>query len=794
MTDPALTLKAGECLASVNHEPTIPRGYSRVEGYERFDGRPAPHEASYWLLEFKEADVEIPVGSEVTSYTPGPIPSQITGTTLTLPVLMSGSYAGGDAAGYIILVDVTYAGSDDEFTVDDVLTYASGTDWGKVAAVERESGIDTDIVTGTTQAADGKYICLTFDNGGNEPNVGDTILGASSAVSGELISMPIVTSGTWAGGDAAGFLIIVNFGTTTKYTAGENIAAVSTVTTQLGDATDAGEIYDDTNSAIYFHYLHLAQEDRRSDIEAVPGQGPVRGVWLYNGVRYAFRDKSGGASAGMYKATTAGWVEVTFGSQVGFEDATYTDGDPPAEGLLVIGASSGATGTLMRVINNNGGAWSSSNPTDGEYVLSSVTGTFQCGEELWIDNVVAGTATAAQTDNELAPGGHYEFENFNFYGSSGYYRMYFVNGVNEACEWDGTTLSMIKTGMESDKPTHLAAYAYHLFLSFPGGSLQHSSLGEPLNWTALTGAAEIGVGDEITGLIVEAEGTMTILSRNRVTTLYGTSIDDFNPKPYHKNMGALEWTAQKIGQTWYLDDRGLTTLTLTEQFGDFRQNSVSSKVEPYIQQRMTNVACSQICRAKNQYRLFFDDGTAIWGAFDGQRILGFMPVQYVDQPYCAVSVEDTDGFEYLYFGGDDGFVYQQDVGTSFDGDEIEASLMINYYHYKSPSQNKRFRGVVFEIDISDNTDIKFLPDFSYGSDEIPRAVQQQNEVTGGGGLWDYVTWDNFLWSGQVISIGRNRIDGVGSNMGLMIYSASKYLQSYNIQGATVSYSLRRLIR
>jgi len=41
-------------------------------------------------------------------------------------------------------------------------------------------------------------------------------------------------------------------------------------------------------------------EEKRETITVVPGEGNVLGVWGYNGDVYAFRNKTGGASAGMY--------------------------------------------------------------------------------------------------------------------------------------------------------------------------------------------------------------------------------------------------------------------------------------------------------------------------------------------------------------------------------------------------------------------------------------------------------------------------------------------------------------
>lgn len=51
----------------------------------------------------------------------------------------------------------------------------------------------------------------------------------------------------------------------------------------------------------------------RSDIEAVPGEGDILGVWMFQGVVYAFRNATGGATAVMYKSSASGWTSVKTG-------------------------------------------------------------------------------------------------------------------------------------------------------------------------------------------------------------------------------------------------------------------------------------------------------------------------------------------------------------------------------------------------------------------------------------------------------------------------------------------------
>ena len=62
------------------------------------------------------------------------------------------------------------------------------------------------------------------------------------------------------------------------------------------------------------------REAARSNITAVPGSGPIRGLHILEGILYAFRDDTGGSTGKMWRATNRGWQEVD------------TSGDPLSPG------------------------------------------------------------------------------------------------------------------------------------------------------------------------------------------------------------------------------------------------------------------------------------------------------------------------------------------------------------------------------------------------------------------------------------------------------------------------------
>lgn len=677
LTTPAIVKKAQRVIAGKNYEPR-PEGYRRCSGFERFDGRPQPHKASYYILNFDAGQAAISEGDTVTGATSG-----ATGVALIDAVVESGTYGGNDAAGYLVL----------------------------------------DHVTGTFQ-----------DN--------------------------------------------------------ENLQ-VSAATKSVADGTPTEN--SASTDALNATYLQDAIETRRSAIGAVSGSGNMRGVWRYNGVCYAFRDNAAGTACNMWKSTASGWVQVDLGYTIDFSAGTAAF----QEDETLTGGTSGATGTIKRVIVQSGD-WST-NDAAGYIVLHSPSGTFQAAETI-TGGTSSGSATAdgAQAAITLSPGGRYEFRNYNFYGATALYRMYGVDGVNNGFEFDGTTYVPIRTGMDAnggptDAPIHLGTHVNHLFFAYAGGSLQHSGIGDPYEWSITSGATELGMGDEITGIADEYRTVMVIYTINKTKVLYGTSSVDWDLRPLSNEAGAYRWSVQELATLVVTDQRGIRDLSATESYGDFAAGTLSKAIDRLLRQKRdvgATVTASTRVRDRDQYRVFFSDGTGVcMDVSGGTKARGFMPWNYGKTVYCACSVDDSDGTEWLLFGSDDGYVYRADVGNSFDDEDLEAFIRTPFNHLGDPNRDKRYSHASIEITAGPDATVAFTADFNYGT--FQASVIDNFDINGGGGFWDEVNWDEFYWDAPTEGRGETDIDGIGANISLCLATSGKYEEPHTIHGLTLHYQWRR---
>ncbi len=512
--------------------------------------------------------------------------------------------------------------------------------------------------------------------------------------------------------------------------------------------------------------------------QAVPGSGPVRGVWLYNDTVFAWRDNAGGTALVMHKATPSGWQVVAMTPFIPFNAGTAAI----AEGAA-INNGAGATATVLRVALSSGD-WGGSPQATGRLYVSAVVGTWANGNPIKDGATTKATATGGVSTPTLLPGGTVECANYNFYASSNSYRMYGVDGVNPAFEFDGSNLCQIVTAMPQDRPTHLACHGGYLYLSFPGGSLQRSGIGSPGKWSVALGAAELGVGDEINGLLSSVGDALLIFGSKQSAVLYGSSTASLQLKPLQNDGGGLSRSAQSInGNAYVVNGNGLTNFSATQSFGDFVSSGISRKVDRFI--NLPDVVASYVVREKSQYRLLMADGSQMTATFIGNQAR-FSRQRFPHMLRSVCSGRDVAGNELIYAGDDNGYVYRMDYGTSFAGQSIASAIRLPFNHLRSPMHKKRFRRLQLEMQADEPTEITVATDFDYAA--TSGDVLDVNSGGGGGMLGaaviGAVRFGSALYPGAEINI-----CGVGRNIGIVLYHDSAIARPFAVNAIHLQFEI-----
>jgi hypothetical protein len=704
---PALSVPPGRAIAMINFEPWYQGGYRRIPGYEKFDGRPRPSDATF--TGFDVSDV----------------------SSLTLRDTITGDVSGATG----ILIGIW----------DDDGTYGS------------------DAIGVTKQSA------TPFNNG-------------------ELCNTGAFT---------------IDSAPTARYA--PNVALEET-------------------------WLLEAELEYREDIAVVPGANQVRGTWQRLGDNYAIRDNVGETAGILHKASATGWTTtgITMAEYIKF-DTGLAAGATVAEGDTLTGGISGATGTIHRIVLNGGSvAWDSSGT--GYFVLTNVMGgPFQNGEDLESPALTdIATADGVNVTFAFSVGGNYRFLNHNFFGSSTSYRTYGCNGVDPAFEIDengivspilmpGTITGATTQAPTNNTPFLIEEHRGHLFLAFEGGSLQHSAPGTPLVFQAFLGAGEFGLGDEITSLN-SIVGNVLVASTTRETRgLFGTGVSDWELRIVAEQSGSVLYGSQKIDTVYSLDDLGVTSVARSDQFGDFVNATLSQQIQPLVITQRPNFNDSTIVRESNQFRMYFSDSSCIVmyvpagsqaESRQGTRTQQLSEFGFLSYPIPVKQIyntEDATGKERTYFVTDDatneGFVFEDQIGKNFDGASIESYVRTAFNQVGSPSYRKYFRRADLELNAPQTLTLQFASDLTYGSSEVSSSLTSLvttdiSEITifGGGGFWDDVNWDEFLWDASSVSTARAELSGTGENIGFLIFNDTAKAAAWTMQGITLHYDLRRLQR
>lgn len=498
----------------------------------------------------------------------------------------------------------------------------------------------------------------------------------------------------------------------------ENLRVGVTVVGVIGPLT--GSISGDIANQI----AAAAADEYRLDITAVPGSGPIRGVCELNGTVYAFRDNAGGTACAMYRSSVSGWQLVAFGEEIEFtlgktglvEGGTLTQG--------------GVSATIARLIITSG-TLAGSNAAGRMILTGRAGGNFAAGA-----TTGAGTPnlSGAQTAVTLPPGGKYRSYTHNFFGNAGAKRLYLANGVSRGMEFDGTNLVPLTTGMSPDAPQRVWVHRNYLVFAF-NASVQFSGPGNPYQWSVVLGANEIGVGDTVTDFATgpgqQGTGALIIHTQEKTFALYGNSPSDWNLQTANDKVGCRSHTSQTITQPLFLDKLGVTSLSASQNFGNFADAQLTDNIRTYLTERLDLALTSCVVRKENQYKLFFSDNTGLTMTFQKGKLAGCMPF-LLSHTINVACDSDTNGGT-VFLGATNGFVYELNRGRGFDGAAIPFSMRLAYNFNGSPKLRKRYRRATFDLAAPSYGSFTLSYQASRGDPDIDVGTAQQVITFNGGG-------------------------------------------------------------
>ena len=495
---------------------------------------------------------------------------------------------------------------------------------------------------------------------------------------------------------------------------------------------DNGQLIDDTE-----------RELRRSQIQAVPGEGPVVWAGVHKNQLYAIRKDIGVSTYSLYVATNGeadgnpGWAAVT-------------------DGTSAITFDFGTEVSHIRVVEGSLAFWPSTSPNTPIILVYPIGGT-----------------------------------NGNCY----------VIHMNDVSFWEADSITTI-TAAPTGAIEAAVLFNNRIYVSYSPGHLMFTKLGEPDFTNDLGTAGEIFFSSAVTDLVSAPGDALVIFKETGISILKNIEAASANTNAivtvdtFSDHGSNLPGTAVRfMGTVINCNNRGISTLETTSAFGDFEANDIGSKVSSKYSDLKSSILSGVANQATNQYLVFTSSGKGLSLTFDDQkRVVGR---GYFDLDFAINSV--TYGFiqrldrECFIFGTQDGYVcIQHSAACSFDGDLLMTRLQTAFYHYGMPMVNKQFIKVVFEATAQKGTKVTFQALFDYGDSDVPSSESIAYYASGSGGIWGLDVWGQFNWVGKLAEIIEMYSLGYGYNMSLLVTTSSKIHQPHVLNNMSILYKQRNI--
>ena len=370
---------------------------------------------------------------------------------------------------------------------------------------------------------------------------------------------------------------------------------------------------------------------------------------------------------------------------------------------------------------------------------TAITSSTQNNLTYGIGGILVGNLPAATTLPRTNQS-NVQFVNFESTGGQNG-TLYFVDGVNKIGEFsihdDGTYHYEDLNNTAPVGCSLIERYAERIVVAgqtLNPSTVYYSTRLKPYDFTGAS-SGSIDVGDIITGIKV-FRNSLIIFCKNSIYEL--TNLDS-TPiiKSVTKNIGCVSGNSiQEIGgDLIFLAPDGLRTVAGTARIDDVELSSISRKILPLINDLLNNFGTytisSIVIRERSQYRLFYyktgeaDSGQrGIIGTFkysaEGIPAFEWSQTKGLPVKFCTSDL-NSSGTEVIYHADESGYVYQHDVGNSFDGNNVVAEFQTPDMDYGDNGLRKSLYKVKANIEAEGTqNDLLLRIRYDFDNSEVPQ--------------------------------------------------------------------------
>jgi len=375
-----------------------------------------------------------------------------------------------------------------------------------------------------------------------------------------------------------------------------------------------------------------------------------------------------------------------------------------------------------------------------------------------------------------------------------------TDGVNPAAVYTGTTYTQVTHTNAPSAPKVSHVFKNHMFLAADATertNLWFSAPYDENNYSPANGAGVINVGFPIVA-IKSFRDALYIFGSNNIRKLVGNNISDFVLQEVTDDLGCLatDSVIEIGGDLLFLSQDGLRPISGTDKIGDVNLETVSKDIQSIFTDVVFDVDLEKldalVIRQKTQFRFFL-------GAADGQGIIGGfrqtpngLQFEY-GQMLGVFTTCATSGYigqsEYVIHGDSAGKVHRQEIGTSFDGEDIFSVFQTPFFHMQDPEQRKIFYTIATYLRSEGDNEIVMSALYDYQDVDTLSPSNFTLTTQGAAAYYNEALYDSTaIFDGNPAPVQRTNISGSGKSAALK-YVTNDTNASHSIQGIVITFGV-----
>ena len=338
-----------------------------------------------------------------------------------------------------------------------------------------------------------------------------------------------------------------------------------------------------------------------------------------------------------------------------------------------------------------------------------------------IYSATPGGSSWTTRDTGRSSAGKYSFERFNFDGTD---KIVVVDSVNAPTVFNSSLAATDVSDSSVAGAKFVASFKNHMFYAGKATTKQEVVFSQPFDEDAFnsgSGAGSIKVDDEITGIKVFRDN-LFIFCETRIFKLSGTSSTNFAVSDVTRNIGCINGdTIQEFaGDLIFLGPDGLRTIAGTARIGDVELGTISSAIQSIFNDNISSSTefDSVVITDKTQYRIFFTKSSVNENAthgvicvLKGQKF-EFSEIRGI-RPACTDSFVLNGDVLVLHGDYDNGFIYRQEQGSTFDGTTILGRYRSPDLTFNDPGIRKHMQRVIVNFKPESTVDADLFVRYDY---------------------------------------------------------------------------------